>query len=156
MRRYVHSGPRTLCIGLADNELNVLLRILLAKKHGIITVSNAGIDSYAEKQLPVTSSVEEAAVDLGFLLYRHSPPHNSIVNDAKERGLVAIHHLPTHINDLKLGKFVRFFTLYSSVFDQWQERIPGLRLICDPDGVKPGTKTCEALPQIQSWIKKHC
>lgn len=148
---------RILCVGLFDNELNVLIKLLLMKRFSIDTVQSAGTDRYAHRGLEIKTSVREIAMQLGFLIC-HDPALQEKLNAKKsETGLVAITHDQTPLTKIRdLSLFDLVITPYESSYRKLLERHDNepkkIRLI---DNIKPDMSIPHAFEIARSWIQEN-
>jgi hypothetical protein len=151
---------KVLCVGLYDNGLSLLLKLLCKKKEAVKFVRSVGIDDHAHKELSSSKSVIAMALELGFVIAYHNPAHASIIKDAKRSNLTVIYHQPTHISTVKnITLFDLIVTPYRFVYDQLIERYAidaeKVRLICHPDGIDITTNFAQAYPLLRSWVDSN-
>ncbi|MFA5986961.1 MAG: hypothetical protein WC819_06470 [Parcubacteria group bacterium] len=151
---------KVLCVGLYDNGLSLLLKLLCKKKEAVKFVRSVGIDDHARKELSSSKSVIDIALELGFVIVYHKPIHPSITEDAKKSNLTVLYHQPTHISTIKnINLFDMIITPYRFVYDQLIGRramnAEKVHLICHPDGIDIATSFAQAYPLLRSWVDSH-
>lgn len=147
-----------ICIGLYDNELTLLLKLLLTKKYDFCSICSAGMDDYAHKQLKFLPSVVTIATQLNFVLCRNTPIHPSIIKEAARENLTTITHQQSPISQFKdLSIFDLIITPYQHVYDRLLKRQDvdekKLLLICNPYGIKPDMPIPEAYQLLHTWVE---
>lgn len=148
---------KILCVGLYDNDLNLLIKLLLMKRFGINAVQSAGTDRYAHRGLEIKTSVREIATQLGFLICRDPALQKKL--NAKSSGTepIAVVHNQTHITKIRdLSAFDLVITPYESSHRKLLERfdhvLQKVRLI---DNIKPDMSIPHAFEIARSWIQKN-
>lgn len=151
---------KVLCVGLYDNELTLLLKLLLKKRRDIKFVKSVGIDDYARRELHPSSFVIETALSLGFMIVRHDPIHPAIMQEAERSRFMVIRHRPRHIAVIRdISAFDLIITPYLSVFTHLQKRygtdIQKSLLINNPSGIRIDLKASEKFSILQSWTENN-
>ncbi len=148
---------KILCVGLFDNELNLLLKLLLMKKFGIDAVQSAGTDQYAHRGLEIKTSVREIAKQIGFVICGDNALQKKLNAKKHETGLTAIVHEQTHITKIRdLSIFDLVITPYESSYKKILERHnrepEKIRLIGD---IRPDMPISQSFEIAQSWIQEN-
>ena len=149
-----------LCVGIYDNGLSLLLKLLLKKKPVVKFVKSSGVNDLAHNELSPSKSVIKIALDLGFVLVQYDPAHPKTIKDAKAKNHTVIHHRPKHISAIKdLTVFDLIVTPYRSVHDQLLERRgidpKKIALINHPTGVDLRIRFEESYPILRSWVDQN-
>lgn len=153
---------KILCVGLYDNGLSLLLKLLIKKKLGEakLLIKSVGINDHAHNEFPVSRATLQIAEELGFMITPQLPTHPSIKREAKGKNMELFHHLPTHISKFrKLELFDEIITPYAMVRNDLVEKLGvdqnKVFLINCPRGISTSVEVTEAYHQMKKWVEFH-